>query len=86
MVFNWTAEADRAILLIAIRESGFSCSQTFLETAAAELGGGVTPKAVRYVIALLQAQQRTDGTLCRHRWGKMKKDAKEAGLGSAPDA
>jgi hypothetical protein len=48
MPFDWTAERERSMLLMAIQEANVKPTKQLWSTVAANLGGGLTPSAVRY--------------------------------------
>ena len=47
MPFDWTAERERLMLLMAIQEANVKPTKQLWSTVAANLGGGLTPSAVR---------------------------------------
>jgi hypothetical protein len=47
MPFDWTAERERSMLLMAIQEANVKPTKQLWSTVAANLGGGLTPSAVR---------------------------------------
>ena len=47
MPFDWTAESERLMLLMAIQEANIKPTKQLWSTVAANLGGGLTPSAVR---------------------------------------
>jgi hypothetical protein len=47
MPFVWTAETERLMLLMAIQEANVKPTKQLWSTVAANLGGGLTPSAVR---------------------------------------
>jgi hypothetical protein len=48
MPFDWTAEKERLMLLMAIQEANVKPTKQLWSTVAAKLGGGLSPSAVRY--------------------------------------
>ena len=47
MPFVWTAETERLMLLMAIQEANVKPTKQLWSTVAANLGGGLSPSAVR---------------------------------------
>jgi hypothetical protein len=53
MPFNWNAENERSMLLLAMGKTvSFDKTSQFCTEVAAFLGGGVTPNAVRSVFCI----------------------------------
>ena len=57
VMYNWTVEAERILILTSLAESNFESSQGFYERVAQNLGGQVTAKGVRYGQTRIQDQE-----------------------------
>lgn len=48
VTYNWTPEAERVLLLTALKKAGFQPSRAFYAEVGQNIGGGVSVDAVRY--------------------------------------
>jgi hypothetical protein len=56
MPFTWTSESEKTILVMAMgKQVSFDKASPFCAEVAASLGGGVTPNAVRYYLAVFSS-------------------------------
>ena len=82
---SWTAEADRALLLCALKQTDFVTSKAFWDIAAKEVGSEFTPLACKCVecdrFVTIGDRQLTT-VPCRGRWATLKKATKD---GNAPE-